>query len=258
MKKYIKNKNNLKKLFILTLSAIIITGCYYYPEFDDISYNEYRRVIGHEGGVINFYRNYENDSLKDIAVKMEFPENAVDSLIVFNMYEFFDEVTYYDLIYNLYTEQFSDFLYFVPFYESEGYKEVINDSTDFYDIVQKHTSINFNVPVTVTYYNSFYENIPDSAKLYRIKIPGENEWGEENNVWVKYNYQGYPDGYDDIDLIYLINGRWSETIYWGEGELSLVNWEEVFFTFNTTDQTVTFEISNTDYMYVMAQDIFFK
>lgn len=256
MKKNIINIYNLKNIVILTLSVLIIGGCYQYPEFDDLSYNEYKRVIGPEGGVINFYRNYENDSLKDIAVKMEFPENAVDSLLIFNMYEFFDEVTYYDLIYELNREQFSDFLYFVPFDEKEGYTAVVTDSTDIYDIIENHISIDFHSAVTVTYYNSFYENIPESTNLYRIKIPAEDEWGDENNVWVSYNYQGYPDGYDDIDLTYLINGRWSENIEWGTGQLSLINWEEVpEFTFNSAEQTVTFDIYSTDYMYVMALDI---
>lgn len=231
----------------------VISGCYKYPEFDDISYNDYKRVIGSEGGVINFYRNYQNDSIKEIAVKMEFPKNAVDTLIVFNMYEFFDYATYNELNTNLFTEEYSDFLYFVPFYESEGYKPEINDSTNIDSTIQKHTSIDFNVPVTITYYNSFYEGIPDTARLYRIKIPAENEWGVENNVWVKYNYQGYPDGYDNIDLIYLINGKWTETVTWGTGNLSLTNWEEVSdYTFDINDNSVSFTINNTDYMYVMA------
>ncbi len=253
MKTYRQNTLTIKNILIVTYLITLFSGCYRYPEFDDISYNEYRRVIGSEGGTINFYRNYDNDSIKDIAVKMEFPENAVNSLIVFNMYEFYDNVTNNDLYTNLNTEQLSDFLYFVPFYESEGYKAVLTDSSDINSLIQKHTSINFNTPVTVTYYNNFNVEIPDSAKLYKIKIPAENEWGEENNVWVKYNYQGYPDGYDDIDLIYLIDGKWTENIDWGTGNLSLYNWEEVAnYSFDLTNQSVTFEINSTDNMYIIA------
>ncbi|RLD52842.1 MAG: hypothetical protein DRI94_01830 [Bacteroidetes bacterium] len=253
MKTYRQNKFTVKNIIIVTFLITLFFGCYRYPEFDDISYNEYRRVIGPEGGTINFYRNYEDDSIKDIVVKMEFPENAVDSLIVFNMYEFYDHVTENELYIDLNTEQFSNFLYFLPFYESEGYKAVLTDSTDINSIVQKHTSINFSTPVSVTYYPDFYENIPDNAKLYKIKIPAENEWSEEDNVWVKYNYQGYPDGYDDIDLIYLINGKWTENIAWGTGNISLYNWEEVAnYSFDLSNQSVTFEINNTDNMYIIA------
>ena len=253
MKTYRQNKFTVKNIIIVTFLITLFFGCYRYPEFDDISYNEYRRVIGPEGGTINFYRNYEDDSIKDIVVKMEFPENAVDSLIVFNMYEFYDHVTENELYIDLNTEQFSNFLYFLPFYESEGYKAVLTDSTDINSIVQKHTSINFSTPVSVTYYPDFCENIPDNAKLYKIKIPAENEWGEEDNVWVKYNYQGYPDGYDDIDLIYLINGKWTENIAWGTGNISLYNWEEVAnYSFDLSNQSVTFEINNTDNMYIIA------
>jgi len=253
MKTYRQNNFTVKNIFLFIFLIASVTGCYKYPEFNDLTYKEYQRVIGPEGGIINFYNNYNNDSIKDLVVKMNFPKNAVHSILVFNMYEFYDVVTYNNLYSNLNTDQFSDFLYFVPFYESEGYKPEINDSTNIDSAIQKHTSINFNSPVTITYYNKFYEGIPDTAKLYRIKIPAEDEWGEENNVWVKYNYQGYPIGYDDIDLIYLINGRWTENDTWGTGNLSHANWEEVNnYTLNISDQSVTFEIDNTDYMYVMA------
>jgi len=249
--KIIKHNTYSKYLILLIILILTISACYQYPELDDIQYEDYRRIIGPEGGIINFYKNYENDSIKDVLVKMEFPEDALDDFIVFNMYEFFDEPTHHELD-NMSLEQYSYFLYFVPFYESDGYNEHSQGDTN------QHISINFNLPVTVTYNFSKYEyyveeiNNIDIAKLYRIKIPAENEW-EMNNVWIRWNLQGYPDGYSDIDLIYLITGKWTESISWGTGELSLSNWEEVTeYTYNNIDQTVVFDINNTDYMYVMA------
>jgi hypothetical protein len=246
-------KSHIKTIFIFIVLLTALMSCYHYPEEEDFGYDEYNRVIGPEGGEIYFYRNYEDDSERELIVKMDFPVNAVDSVLVFNMYEFWDEVTYYDLNYILSVEAFSDFLYFVPFYESDGYREVLTDTSDFESLVQKHVSIQFNTPVTVTYYNSFYEYMTDTAVLYRINIPGENEWGIENNVWVNYNIQGYPDGYDAIDLIYLIMGRWTETTEWGSDVFSLDNWEVAdTYTLNVNEESVSFEILDTDYMYVMG------
>ncbi len=232
---------------IITLSLIFtIPACHTRTELD-IKYDSLMRVVGPEGGIIKYYEYNPKDSLSVIAVKMEIPEGALDSFIVFNMHEFEDDALYVDLSY-LGIEQFSDFLYFVPFYESYGYNEQTNDNTDY------HLSIDFNTPAKVTFNLNFY-NVPDTAKLYKIKIPRINEWGETDNIWVNWNYQGYPDGYDVLDLQYIINGKWTIEDAWGSGNLSLNNWEEVIdYDFDTTNRTVQFEIENTDYLYVMAAE----
>lgn len=255
-----KPKIQISLLFILIFS---FSACYEYPELTDIQYEDYIRVIGPEGGTINFYANYENDSIEDILVRMEFPEDALDSLVVFNMYEFEDEAVFVDLDY-LGRLQQTEFLYFVPFYESYGYIE----HPDITELLRnQHLSIDFNSAVTVTYNLNFYD-VDIDAKLYRIRIPrvtefvdinGEpyNEWGQLDNVWVNWNLQGYPDGYDNLDLTYLINGRWTNILDWGSGQLSLDNWEELApdaYQYDFINNIVSFDIYNTDYLYVMAKD----
>lgn len=235
---------------ILALNVLVllfsIPACHKRVELD-IKYDSLMRVVGPDGGTIKYYEYNPKDSLSSIAVKMEIPQNALDSFVVFNMHEFENNALYVDLSY-LGMEQYSDFLYFVPFYKSYGYNEQTNDSIDY------HLSINFNVPAKVTYNLSFYE-IPYNAKLYRIKIPEINEWGEVDNIWVNWNYQGYPDGYDALDLQYIINGRWTINDAWGSGNLSLYNWEEVDdYNYDTINKEVEFGIENTDYMYVMASE----
>jgi len=245
--KYTTLKINIIFLLILFIS---FSSCYEYPVLNDIQYDDYRRVIGPDGGTINFYENYGNDSLKKVLVKMEFPKNALDSVIVFNMYEFNDLFAANDLL-NLNMYANTQFLYFVPFYESEGYVAHDNEADIGY-----HLSINFNSPVSITYnldnYLAGYETLLDNSVLYRIKIPALDEWDE--NIWVNWNIQGYPDGYDNIDLVYLITGRWTETSGWSNGDLSLDNWEEVTnYTFDNINGTVTFDIEDTDYMYVLGE-----
>ncbi len=255
--------NNSKRLISLLLILVLsFSACYEYPDLTDIQYEDYRRVIGPDGGTINFYANYENDSIEEILVSLEFPENALDSLIVFNMYEFSDEAVFVDIDY-LGRQQQTEFLYFVPFYESYGY--IQHDETS--NITDQHLSIDFNSPVRVTYNLNFYD-VDINAKLYRIKIPKVselvdifnnpyNEWGQLNNVWVNWNLQGYPDGYDKLDLTYLINGRWTDIYDWGSGQLSLDNWEELAldaYQYDIINNMVSFEIYNTDYLYVMGKD----
>ncbi|MCD4793169.1 MAG: hypothetical protein K8R54_08055 [Bacteroidales bacterium] len=253
-----RNKISLTNILfsaLILIFAFSLSSCHKRIELEE-DYADYRRVIGPEGGIINYYEYNPQDEISEVIVSLEIPENALDSFVVFNMYEFDDEAAYVDL-YNIGMETNSEFLYFVPFYESYGYNEHTVNTKDY------HLSIDFNIPVTVTYNLSFYY-IGDSAKLWRIKIPkiteevddqGNflNEWGQIDNVWVNWNYQGYPDGYDKLDLTYLVNGRWTESEYWGEGDLSLDNWEEVpGLIYDKTNETVTFDIDNTDYMYVMA------
>ena len=122
--------------FLITL-LFILSGCYEYPDMEDAGYEDYRRVVGPDGGEINFYMNYEDDSSEDILVTMIFPENALDSFVVFNMYEFYNEALYNDLEL-LGMSVNTKFLYFVPFYESYGYNEHTEESDSI------HFSIDFN------------------------------------------------------------------------------------------------------------------
>lgn len=246
MKYKITSINILYSALIFIL-AIPFSSCHKRIELEE-DYADFRRVIGPKGGVINYYEYNPQDSIPETIVSLKFPKNALDSFVVFNMYEFDDEAAYVDLV-NMGMDTYSEFLYFVPFYESYGYNEQTVNTTDY------HLSIDFNIPVTVTYNLSFYY-IGEEAQLYRIKIPRLNEWGsgEDNNIWVNWNYQGYPDGYDKLDLTYLVTGKWAENVSWGDSvALSLTNWEEVpDFYYNETDETIRFDIENTDYMYVMA------
>ena len=108
----------------------------------------------------------------------------------------------------------------------------------------------------VTYYLNTFETCED-AVLYKINIPAKNEWGTgvENNMWINYNNQGYPNGYNEQDLMYIINGRWTENYSWGTGSLSFDNWEEVSdYSYDISNKTVSFQINDTDYIYVMAVD----
>ena len=245
-----RNKISLTNILfsaLILIFAFSLSSCHKRIELEE-DYADYRRVIGPEGGIINYYEYNPQDEISEVIVSLEIPEDALDSFVVFNMYEFHDDAADVDL-YNIGMETYSEFLYFVPFYESYGYNEQTVNTTDY------HLSIDFNKPVTVTYNLSFYY-IGEEAQLYRIKIPRLDEWGsgEANNIWVNWNYQGYPDGYDKLDLTYLVNGRWTESEYWGEGDLSLDNWEEVpGLIYDKTNETVTFDIDNTDYMYVMAE-----
>jgi len=246
--------NNFNKyyLFLLLVGlSIQFYSCHQrvVPEYE---YDDFRRVIGPEGGVINFYEYNPEDSIPNVLLKMEFPENALDSLVVFNMYEFYDEQTNLDLS-NLNMLEYSDFLYLIPFYESFGY----NNDTTLQGGTDYHLSIDFNQPVTLTYKIREWEYDPNN-KLFRIPIPKLNDptWGE--NVWVHWNQQGYADGYYELDLIYLITGRWTEFSSWGMGTPSLSNWEELpigSYTYNSSDSTVTFNINNTDYIYAMGLPI---
>jgi len=250
-------KNQKSNKYLLSVILIIVLcflfSCHKRTILDE-DYSDFRRVIGPEGGVINFYEYNPEVSIPDVLVKMEFPKNALDSFVVFNMYEFYDDAVYHEL-YDLDRIAITQFLYFVPFYESYGYNEHTVNTPDY------HLSIDFNIPVTVTYNVNNYllgkSTFSYDAKLYKIKIPRLNEWGIEfdDNIWIKWNYQRYPDGYDDTDIFYLITGRWTEESDWGYGEVSLANWEEVdAFYYNGMEGTVRFNINNTDYIYVMAEN----
>lgn len=263
----------MKHLINIILLLILISGCYKEPDFIDFDYRTYNRVVGPRGGSLMFFANYENDTDNSLNVEMEFPQDALDSMMVFNMYQFED----YELVLQMqdgFAQVGSRFLYFVPFYESEGYYK--REHLD----LSYHLSTDFNKPVRVKYYfladkdevspnswqeaelyHDYYKNTDEKYRLFKIKIPKTDEWGENNNIYVNWNKQGYPDGYDRTDLVYIINGSWSSINDWGSGIITLENWEP----FNRDDYTlveagiqsyVEFEIDNSDYMYVLARILY--
>lgn len=256
-------------IFITAFILLVFQSCYKEPDFTNFDYDTYNRIVGPLGGKINFYSNYGNDSENDVIVSLNFPEGALDSVLVFNMYQFED----YELVLQMengFSEIGSKFLYFVPFYESEGYNERGQMDLGY------HLSIEFNKPVTVIYnfladeivlsaenwqeselYNDYYKRTNRSFSLFRTKIPKLDEWGEDNNIYVNWNNQGYPDGYDRTDLYYIISGIWSSINEWGKGTVNLENWEQVSdFNINTSEKSVTFSIYNTDYIYVLSRIIY--
>jgi len=258
---------NIKTYIFVTFILILISSCYQYPESSDLEYDKYNRVIGPEGGEIVFLSNYSNDSLTDLALKLEFPAGAVDSNFVFNMYEFEDV----DLVQKMKNEGLaiigSKQLYLVPFYESEGYNE--HGQLD----LAYHLSVDFKEPVSATYnylnedqaqssewqenqlYYEFYKKTTKLYELYKIKIPRIDEWGD-NNVFVAWNDQKYPVGYDESHLHNIISGEMSATNPDGSGEESLLNWELVSeFNIDTKLNQVTFDIYDTDHIYVLALKI---
>jgi hypothetical protein len=255
--------------FLLLLIPLFFFGCHKDFKFENFDYTTYNRLVGPDGGTINYYSNYNNDAKNEIAVTLEFPKGALDSLMVFNMYQFED----YEVATQMedgFAKFGSKLLYFVPFYKSEGYHERGQFEINY------HLSIKFNKPVSVTYYplanysdlslknwqevelyNNFYKTTNRSYKVYRIKIPKLDQWGGDNNIFVHWTQQGYPNGYDRTDLSYIINGRWSSSDSWGTGEISMENWELVReYTLDTENDLVRFEIFDSDYIYVVARDIF--
>ena len=258
-------------LLIATFILLVFQSCYKEPDFTNFDYETYNRVVGPLGGEINFYANYGDDSENSVLVNLNIPESALDSVMVFNMYQYED----YELVLQMkdgYSEIGSKFLYFVPFYESEGYHE--RGQLD----LSYHLSVDFNEPVTVSYnfladgsgisdgswqesqlYYDHYKKTNRSYQLYRIKIPKLDEWGEADNIYVNWNNQGYPDGYDQTDLYYIISGIWSPLNDWGTGYFSLENWEPVQdFNLNSDENSISFDIYNTDYIYVICRIIYIK
>ncbi len=255
-----------KNFTLIIIIIILFSSCYKYPDLEEYDYDSFRRVVGAEGGTINFLANYENDSIQDILIQLDIPEGALDSVVVFNMYKTgnYELATEMD---NGLAKVGTEFIYFVPFYESQGYHE--HDQID----VSYHLSIEFNQPVSVTYnyligldnfdgnsidnvklYYEYYKATNNSFQLYRIKIPKTDEWGQENNIRINWNSQGYPVGYNTTDINYIITGSWSQANVWGSELRSLENWEQVTdIDLNGTDGTVSFQINNTDYMYVLAK-----
>lgn len=261
----------MNKIHITLFGIILIfSSCFKYPEID-YNYQNYNRVVGKDGGTITFYSNYSNDSAfylngadssSDI-LELIVPAGALDTDIVFNFYQYQDINTALELLKGL-SKVGSKFYYLVPVYYSDGYHE--HDDAD----LTYHLSLKFNKPVTVKYYfkstNSlntidekklqfeFYDRANINYRLYRLKIPEIDQWGNRN-IFVRWNQQGYPIGYNSTDINDIILGLWYPFSDADEYKTSLTNWEQVDnLTFNA-DNSVSFEIESTDYIYVIAQVI---
>lgn len=249
---------------------LIFSSCYKYTEFD-YDYSQYNRVVGAEGGLITFYANYGDDTAmfftdsSSILVDLDVPAGALDTNIVFNFYQYQS----YDVADNLskgLAEVGSKFFYFVPIYASDGYHE--HDDAD----LTYHISLDFNEPISVTYH--YREDLPQNTidekklkfeyydwfnkfyKLYRIKIPEIDQWGEDRNIFVQWNQQGYPIGYNENDIKDIIQGYWYPFSPYNITVSNIVNWEEVEdFEVDEESGTVVFDIENTDYMYVLSRVI---
>jgi hypothetical protein len=257
---------------IIILISLVFYSCHKDFKFQDIDYKTYNRVVGPKGGIVNFYANYANDSKNGVFATLNIPAGAIDSMMVFNIYQFEDfELT--SQMGDGFAKFGSKVLYFVPFYESDGYHARGQFELNY------HLGVNFKQPVTVIYHplvedtssiisqnwqqvelsNNYYKSTNKSYKVYRIKIPKLDQWGSANNIFVNWTYQGYPNGYDATDISYIVSGRWSSTYLWGTGPISMENWELVSdYTINAAQNTITFKIDNTDYFYVVAKDIYLK
>ncbi len=259
----------MNKIYILAFVSILyLSGCYKYPQID-YDYQNYNRVVGAAGGDVTFYSNYSNDSLfflngvdsSSKLLELEVPAGALDSDIVFNFYQYQNINTATELSKGL-SMVGSKFFYFVPIYASDGYHE--HDNAD----LTYHLSLKFKKPITVKYYfkskkilknidekklkYEFYDRENKNYRLYRLKIPGIDEWGDRN-IFVQWNRQGYPIGYNSTDLNDIILGLWYPFSDADEYNSNLTNWEEVDnFTFND-DNSISFKIQSTDYIYVIAQ-----
>ncbi len=278
MRNSIRHSNQLKNrqmkynhFLIIILIPLIFYGCHKDFEFQNFDYKTFNRLVGPEGGMINFYANYDNDTKSEVIVSLNVPAGALDSLMVFNMYQFedFEVATQMN---EGFAKIGSKFLYFVPFYESEGYHERGQMELNY------HLSVKFKSPITVTYhplanysdlslknwqevelYNNYYKTTNQSYKVYRIKIPKLDQWGESYNIYVNWTRQGYPNGYDATDLSYLVSGKWTSTNSWGTGDISMENWEPVAVDeFDMKNDLISFKIYDTDYIYVVARDIYLQ
>lgn len=260
--------------FLVMIFPLVLSSCRKDFEFTEFDYTSYNRVVGPQGGSIDFYGNYKNDKQNNVIVNFNVPSGALDSMMVFNMYQYEN----YELA-TLMEDGFAKFgtklLYFVPFYESEGYHERGQFERNY------HLSVKFKKPITVTYYpmanysdfsfknwqevvlfQNYYKTTNKAYKVYRIKIPKIDEWGTYHNIFVNWSGQGYPNGYDPTDITYIVNGRWSPASAWGTGEISMINWEELVrgedYELDPINDKVTFKIYDSDYIYVVARDVYLK
>ncbi len=246
----------MKTIYLSTilLSVIMLfSACHKRQELDYFEgYENYDRTVGVDGKEMVFLRNYGDDTYKDDTIlKLDFLPGAVDTTIIINFYEYYNETVMYNIYNDFDIFPTSKFFYILPFYEFENN----NDSTSDYKL-DTHVSIDFNYPVNTTFFidTSYFAGLESTDVLYRIKIPRDGEW--DDNIWTEFNNQGYPNGFSKADLDFLIDGKWNEADgYLGTVYPSMVNWEEVpSYWINTENQSVTFSMNSTDYMYVICYD----
>ena len=241
--------------FILFVIIFLFSACHKRQELDFFSdYESYDRTVGIEGKDMVFLRNYADDSDKtDTLLKFSVPPEALDETIIVNFYEYDNNALNLEIQnkFSLYTT--SKFFYVLPFYEYTNNPD--NDSLSDYRL-DNHLSIDFYDYVTCTYFidTTFYSWLEPTDRLYRIRTPRYNQWPE--NIWTKYSEQGYPTGFYETDLFYLINGKWNEYDDYSEGDYSMINWEEVpYYNINPANHSVSFLMENTDYIYVICYDV---
>ena len=236
-------KSNKIKIFFIIIILFSITACH--KRTLQHNFDAYSRIADANGKKIIFLNNYSFDTNnEDTLLILDIPPLALNDTVIFNFYQYNNENLFYELINELSVNQETNFFYFLCFYNN--YTNTDNNNISY------HLSIEFNKPVTMTYF--FDQYIDENMELYKIKIPKYNEWGENNNIRIDTNYQAFPNGFVELDLTYLINGKWTENDYWGEGDYSLDNWEQITeYTFNAHNNSITFPIYNTDFMYVIVE-----
>ncbi|MCF8298535.1 MAG: hypothetical protein K9J13_13390 [Saprospiraceae bacterium] len=244
-------KLNLYKIVIFSSILILVFGCHKRDYMFSYISDENIRVAGPEGKTIIFLNNYSDDFLSDTLLVLDIPEGALDCTIIFNFYQFNDQVLNLDLQNELGKFPLSNFIYLTPVFEHDSFYEPYYLDSSY--CATTHNVLDFNKSVTVSYYDYTYDIYPNT-KLYRIKIPRDNEWGTNYNISACYSNDGYPIGYYEPDLTYLINGKWNSNSPYGTGGYNLANWEEVTnYSIDTAANSVTFSILSLDYMYVLIE-----
>lgn len=255
------------KYCLLFPVVFLLFSCQMFSDVD-YEYKIYKRVVGKQGGIFYFFSNYSNDNellnedTTNYLLRLNVPQGALDTQVVFNFYQFQDFQTACDLSEG-YSCVGSQFFYFVPFLYSSGYHE--HDGAD----LSYHETFNFKKPIEVKYYFSkftnpktidekklkytYYDRINTSYKVYKIRIPAFGQWGQSRNIFIELNKQGYPVGYNKSDLKDIILGYW-QPFSNNNKEVSLANWESVEnYNIDFENNTVSFQIENTDYIYVIAK-----
>ncbi|MEM6830137.1 MAG: hypothetical protein AAF551_06445 [Bacteroidota bacterium] len=134
------------------------------------------------------------------------------------------------------------FVYFIPVDFRTGYSsENVRDLSLTY-------FVDFNVPVTMelTFWLDNRRLDRTDYQPYRIEMPRRcNETDSctwiEDRLDLNWSEEGYIAGYSDIDLTYLINGRWRKETEYGLGEMTVDHWEAIsdFEVMEATDSVRT-------------------
>jgi len=229
------------KLLLILLVASILTNLSCHKRIEDeMDYAKYDRIVGPEGKKLIFFRNYGDDTdFSDTLIVLDIPAGALDTTVIFNYYTFFNDVVYNEIGEEFDLDLLSEFFYFLPFF---------NEYSNVEDIEEENGDYQFDRHLSLIFIDSY-------SRLFKIKIPENDEWGVNYNIYTKFNQQLYPTGFDETDLALLINGKWNEFDDYGSGAYSMINWTELSnFTFDEDRNTLTFDIMDTDGMYVVAED----